>query len=104
MSLKQNPVQCQPIALAENLIHLLLLCRFDFWQKIWGLPVLEIRRDDDPVFFADSASLASAISESPSKLSNPSQGGTKPSKVAIGRIGIRAPRPLRKTRPTKKEK
>jgi hypothetical protein len=84
----QNPVQRQPVAAPAGVNRLLLFCRFDFLQKTWGLPPLEIYldRDRDAFFPDDSTVLASAISQN---FSDPSLGGAKPPRIATRRIGIR---------------
>jgi hypothetical protein len=105
MSVLQNPVRHQPFARPANLNRWLLLCRFDFQQRSWGLPAWEVRRDSHAIVPAHSAALASAVSKNLSDFSDPSRGGTKPSKIAIRRIGIRhALRPLRTTKQPTKEK
>jgi hypothetical protein len=63
----QNPGQTQPPAVPEGLNRLLLLCRFDFRQKLWALPAQEFRRDADSIFPAHPAALASAISQNHQK-------------------------------------
>jgi hypothetical protein len=64
MSVQQNPATRQSFAVPANLNRLLLLCRFDFRQKTWGLPALENRRDCDFIFPANSAALTSAVGKS----------------------------------------
>jgi len=44
-----------------DLSRLLLQCRFDFQQKIWGLPVAEPYRAGEFLAPADSAALAAVI-------------------------------------------
>jgi hypothetical protein len=102
----QNSVPRPPFTAPAGLNRLLLSCRFDFRQKSWGLPPLEIYldRDRDAVFPDDSTALASAISKN---FSDPSLGGANPPQTATRRIGVRPAhqRSLGKTKqPTKKEK
>jgi hypothetical protein len=91
MSVLPNPVQSQSFIGQACLNRSLLFCRFDFRQKTWGLPPLEIYldRDRDAVFPNDSTVPPSAISKMPSDFSDPSLGGAKPPKTATRRIGIR---------------
>jgi len=102
----QTPQQSQPLAVPAGLNCLLLLCRFNFRQKSWERPTGEPLRDAHSIFLAHPAALASAISQNSSDFSDPSLGGANPAKSATRRIGIRHPfpRPLGKTKPTKKEK
>jgi hypothetical protein len=89
MSILQNPVRRRPFTVQPGLSHLLLLCRFDFRQKIWELPGWEINGASTAVSPADSGSLASAVSRYSSHFSDPSLGGVHASKTAGRRIGLR---------------
>jgi hypothetical protein len=89
MSILQNPVRRRPFTVQPGLSHLLLLCRFDFRQKIWELPGWEISRAAAAVSPADSGSLASAVSRYSSHFSDPSLGGVRASRTARRRIGLR---------------
>jgi hypothetical protein len=61
MSVLQNPVRQWPFAVSAKLTRLLSLWRFDFQQKVWGLPVSEIPRDQPFVSPADAAVVVSVI-------------------------------------------
>ena len=61
MSVLQNPVRHQPTVVSAKLTRWLLLCRFDFQQKVWGLPASEIHRDQPFVSPADAAAAVSVI-------------------------------------------
>jgi hypothetical protein len=87
----QNPVQSQPFAVPAGLTRLLLLCRFYFRQKSWGLPVWEIRRGRDSKFSAEAAALASAVSNAIFDFSAPSLGRAASSKTARRRVTTMAP-------------
>jgi hypothetical protein len=102
----RNPVQSQPFAVPAGLSRLLLLCRFDFRQKSWGLPAWEVRRDRDFEFSADAEALASAVSKITFDFSDPSSGGANPSKPVVRRIHHRhlSRRTLGKTKKPKTEK
>jgi hypothetical protein len=102
----QNPVQSQRPAAPAGLNHLLLVCRFDFRQKIWGFPAAGVHRDSNSILPAHSAALAAAISKNLSDFSDPALGGTNPSKTVLRRIGFRHSlgRSLGKTKPTKNQK
>ena len=89
MSVLQHPVQPRSFAVPASLNRLLLLCRFDFRQRNWNLPLWEIHRDSNCVFPAQSAALASAISKNLSDFFDPSSKGVNPSKSANNRIVIR---------------
>jgi hypothetical protein len=80
MSAPQNAVCRQVFAVPECLNRSLLLCRFDFRQKSWGLTPLEVYldRDRDSIFPFDSTALASAIFKNISDFSDPSLGGANP--------------------------
>ncbi len=58
-------VQSRPPDIQSGLDRSRLHCRFDFRQKNWGLPHLEIYldRDRDSIFSIDSTALASTISK-----------------------------------------
>ena len=61
MSITWNPTRSRLFGAQTDLKRLLLLCRFDFRQKTWGLPAVEIRRDLSSDLSADSFALAAAI-------------------------------------------
>ena len=86
MSVQPNPVRRQAKAVPAGLSRWLLLCRFDFRQKSWELPTREILGDTNFLFPADSAALASTISQTLSGFSDPSLGGATPEKTATCRI------------------
>jgi len=75
MSVLQQPVCRQPLAVSAGLGR--LLCRFDFRQKVWGLAVVEFRRDFDPLFPDDSAALVVALSRKFAEFPHPSLGVAK---------------------------
>jgi hypothetical protein len=102
----QNPIQSQPFVVATGLSRLLLLCRFDFRQKSWGLPAEEVCRDSNSVYSAHAAALAAAIAQTFSEFSDPSRGGANASKGASGRMGIRrfSRRPLGAIKPLNERK
>jgi len=106
MSVQQNQVRGQTLAIPAGLNRLLLLCRFDFRQKSWGLPSCEIRGDFNCLLAADPAALASAISQTISDFSDPSLGGANPAKTATRRIISRPAlwRPLGKTKQPNQQK
>jgi hypothetical protein len=61
MSVLRNSVRLQPGAASARLTRLLLLCRFDFRQKSWSLPVWAIGHDAGSIFHGASAALVSVI-------------------------------------------
>jgi len=108
MSVQQNQVRGQTLAIPAGLNRLLLLCRFDFQQKNWGLPSCEIRSDFNGLLAAEPAALASAISQTLSDFSDPSLGGANPAKTATRRIisrhAFRRPLGIRKQRKQQRTK
>jgi hypothetical protein len=108
MSVQPNPVRRQAKAVPAGLSRWLLLCRFDFRQKSWELPTREILGDTNFLFPADSAALASTISQTHSDFSDPSLGGNKPAKVATRRIvsrhALRRPLGIKKQRKQQRTK
>ncbi len=89
MSIPQNSVRRQGFTVPPGLNRLLLLRRFDFRQKTWGLPAPGIRSGCESISHADSTALASLISKNLPEFSDPSLGGANPSKRSGRRIAIR---------------
>ena len=106
MSVQQNQVRGQTLAVPAGLNRLLLLCRFDFQQKNWGLPSCEIRGDFNGLLAAEPAALAAAILQTLSDFSDPSLGGASPAKTATRRIIRRHAlrQPSGKTKPKNQQK
>jgi len=86
MSVQHNSFRRQAKAVPAGLSRWLLLCRFDFQQKNWGLPSCEIRGDFNCLLAAEPAALAAAILQTLSDFSDPSLGGASPAKTANRRI------------------
>src|ERR1700735_3289907 len=63
MSISRNSVRSGSVVPQVGLSRLLLLCRFDYRQKVWNLSVFGLRRDLSSNFIADSAALASTVSK-----------------------------------------
>jgi len=84
MSVLQQPVCRQPLAVSAGLGR--LLCRFDFRQKVWGLVVVEFRRDFDSLFPDDSAALVIAISRKFFEFSRPSPEVAQPATGTISGV------------------
>ena len=63
MSVLQKNFRLPASAISAGVNRWLLLCRFDFHQKTWGLPAWEIHRGWDHIFPNDAGELVSAVAQ-----------------------------------------
>ena len=85
----RNPVQRVSPEAQTGLMRLLLECRFDFQNKIWGLPASRASLDDKASFSNARDALLPLLNVVIAEFSDPSLGGANPSKSVTRRIGIR---------------
>jgi len=96
----QKPKFLQTFAVPAKVDRLLLLCRFDFRQKVWGFPVWENRRDGVANPPSASAELASALVQKLSKFSYRLNRRAKNSKLASRRMRNAVPARVAKLQPS----